>query len=231
MSTLFMTVPTAGAHPDILEELVSNCGLPRSQIVIVVTREGANIPDGCIVLEDYSAPNIQRWWLMGIEEAARRGASCVAVINDDIRVTPHTLHELHSAPVRTGATVASPSRPPRKDGVHKGRLVPYSPRIWGCLWLVDVASTLRPDPRYVWWYGDSDLDIRARRDFDGIVTVPVEYEHYFPGEGTGRSAELTAQTELDAVTFGNDYARLLTLSRLVGAPARMWARVTGHRQG
>jgi hypothetical protein len=100
--------------------------------------------------------------------------------------------------------------------------VPYSPRIWGCLWLIDASSSLRPDPRYVWWYGDCDLDIRARRDYRGIVTRDVEYEHYFPGEGTGLSAELTAQTEKDAETFQQDYARLLTLSRLATAPSRLF---------
>lgn len=231
MTSLFMTIPTAGSHPEILEQLVADCGLPRSQVVLVVTRPGARVPEGCVILEDFDPPNIQRWWLRGIEESAQRGATCVAVVNDDIRVTPRTLHELHEALVRTGATVASPSRPPRRDGVHGGRLVPYSPRIWGCLWLVDVASGLRPDPRYVWWYGDSDLDIRARRDYNGIVTAPVDYEHFYPGEGTGRSAELTAQTELDARTFGADYARILTLSRLVGAPGRLWRRLIGRPQG
>lgn len=36
------------------------------------------------------------------------------------------------------------------------------------------------------------------------------------------SAELTAQTEKDAETFQQDYARLLTLSRLATAPSRFF---------
>jgi hypothetical protein len=222
---LFMTVPTAGSHPELLDSLIRDCGLPFERIVVVATRPGLVLPEGVIVVEDLGPLNIQRWWLRGIEEAASRGATAVAVCNDDLRLGPTALAELHEALVTTGATVASPSRPVRKDRVHKRPLVPYSPRIWGCLWVVDVASGLRPDPRYVWWYGDCDLDIRARRDYNGIVTLPVDYEHHHPGEGTGRSRDLTEQTDRDALTFQHDYARLQTLSSwinkvrgLVGLP-------------
>ena len=219
---LFMTVPTAGSHPELLEGLIRDCGLPPERVILVLTKAGVVVPEGCIAVEDFGPKNIQRWWDTGITEAANRGATVVAVLNDDIRLTPQTLAQLHETLVATGATIASPSRPPRRDRVHRRPLVPYSPRIWGCLWLVDVASGLRPDPRYVWWYGDCDLDIRARRDFKGVVTREVEYEHYYPGEGTGMSKELTEQSERDAIVFQQDHARLLTLSRWARAPRRFW---------
>ena len=225
---LFMTVPTAGSHPVILDALIGDCGIPRENIVIIATAPGVKVPEGCVVVEDYGPKNIQRWWRVGIEESKSRGASVVAVVNDDIRLTPNTLPQLREALDTTGATIASPSRPPRRDRVHRRPLVPYSPRIWGCLWLLDTSSGLLPDPRYVWWYGDCDLDIRARRDFGGVVTREVEYEHYFPGEGTAMSAELTAQTAKDAETFTQDHARLLTLSRLATAPRRLVTRYFGR---
>jgi hypothetical protein len=212
---LFMTVPTAGAHPELLDDLIHGCGLPLEQIVVVSTRPGVRLPPDVVVVEDFGPLNIQRWWLRGIEEAVARGATAVAVCNDDLILGSTALAELHEALVATGATVASPSRPPRKDGVHRRPLVPYSPRIWGCLWVLDATSGLRPDPRYVWWYGDNDLDIRARRDHRGIVTVPVDYEHRHPGEGTGKSSDLSAQTDKDALTFQNDYGRILMFSRWV----------------
>ena len=221
---LFMTVPTAGSHPEILGAMIRDCGLPREHVVIIATAPGVEVPDGCVVIEDFGPRNIQRWWRTGIEESKARGATVVAVVNDDIRLTPQTLPQLNEALQVTGATIASPSRPQRRDRVHRRPLVPYSPRIWGCLWLIDASSSLRPDPRYVWWYGDCDLDIRARRDYRGVVTREVEYEHFFPGEGTGLSAELTAQSDRDAVTFQHDYARLLTLSRLATAPRRLFER-------
>ena len=226
---LFMTVPTAGSHPELLDAMIRDCGLPRENIVIIATATGVTVPEGCIVIEDLGPRNIQRWWTTGIEESKSRGAAVVAVVNDDIRLTPQTLPQLREALESTGATIASPSRPPRRDRRHRRPLVPYSPRIWGCLWLLDASSSLRPDPRYVWWYGDCDLDIRARRDFRGVVTRDVEYEHYYPGEGTGLSAELTAQTDKDAETFQQDHARLLTLSRLATAPRRFFKERFGHK--
>ena len=212
---LFMTVPTANSHPDLLQGLVDGCGLPPERIVMVATRPALDLPAGVIRIEDHGPVNIQRWWCRGIDEATARGATAVAVSNDDLRLGEATLSTLHKALRSSGAAIASPSRPEHRLGLHRGRLVPYSPRLWGALWMVDVACGLRPDPRYAWWYGDCDLDIRARRDYGGVVLCEVEYEHLHPGEGTGKSEALTAQTDLDAQTFASDYARLLTLSRWV----------------
>ena len=94
--------------------------------------------------------------------------------------------------------------------------------MWGALWVVDVTCGLRPDPRYVWWYGDCDLDIRARRDYGGVVSCDVAFEHLHPGEGTAQSEALVAQTALDARTFQADHARLLTLSRWVNRARRLF---------
>lgn len=212
-SRLFMTVPTAGSRPELLKALIENCGLPPQNIILLATRPNLEFPEGCVVVEDLGAPNIQRWWARGIDEAVRRGATAVAVLNDDIRVSSETLPQLQRALVDTGAVIATPSRPPMKDGVHKGDLIPYEPRIWGCLWVVDATTDLRPDESFVWWYGDNDLDIRARTEYNGIVSLDVEYEHMHPGEGTFKSNALVAQTEIDGQLFEAKYARLLKKSR------------------
>ena len=212
---LFMTVPTAAARPELLSSLIDNCGLPREQIIIVSTREGIDLPVGTITIEDLGTPNIQRWWARGIAEAEKLGATTVAVVNDDISLTPQTLGTLSDALHRTGAAIASPSRPPFKNGLHKRPLVPYEPRLWGSLWVLRLDSGLRPDERYVWWYGDNDLDIRARRRHGGVVLENVEYEHLHPGEGTAKSPELQAQSDRDAQRFETQYARLLRTSRLL----------------
>lgn len=220
---LFMTVPTAGSRPELLAALIADCGLPLDQIVIVKTTSDVALPEGVIAIEDLDGLNIQRWWNRGIAEAERRGATAVAVVNDDIRLTPETLPRLEEALVETGAAIASPSRPEFKDGLHRRPLTPYLPRIWGSLWVLRVSSGLRPDERYVWWYGDNDLDIRARQDHGGVVLVNVEYEHVHPGEGTGQSQALVAQTDKDGQRFEAQYARLLRRSRLV----RRWQRRLG----
>ncbi len=227
---LFMTLPTAGSHPELLDALVRDCGLPPDRIVIVATRPDVEVPRGCVRVEDLGPVNIQRWWNVGIDEAVQRGATAVAVVNDDLSLEPSTLPRLHEALVATGAAIASPSRPPRRDRLHRGVRVPYAPRIWGCLWVLDVASGLRPDERYVWWYGDCDLDIRARRDYGGVVSVDVPYAHLHSGEGTGKSSALTALAERDALTYQSDYARMITLTRILSPVTRGWQQLSGRVQ-
>jgi len=167
------------------------------------------------VVEDFAEPNIQRWWLRGIELAEQLGATKIAVSNDDVSIDAETLPLLANALTETQAAIASPSRPPFRDGLHKRWLIPYEPRLWGSLWMLDVHSDLRPDTRYRWWYGDNDLDIRARRDYGGVVLAPVTFHHHHPGEGTSKSPQLEALTRLDAARFESQYARLLRRSRLV----------------
>lgn len=212
---LFMTVPTAGNRTGLLTALIEDSRLPREHIVIVATRPGVEAPSGVVVVEDFDTPNIQRWWNRGIETAVARGATAVAVVNDDVRLARSTLTDLESALSATGAAIASPAREPYPLGLHRGRLVPYAPRLWGSLWVLRVDSGLRPDPRYVWWYGDNDLDIRARRDHGGVVLVDVPFEHLHPSEGLAQNPELAAQTDRDAITFENQYASLLRASRRV----------------
>lgn len=212
---LFLTIPTAGARPELLANLVRDCGLPREQIVLVATTPGVVLPAGVVRLDDHGPRNIQRWWARGITEAEVRGATTVAVVNDDISLNRDTLTTLEDAIVRTGAAIASPSRPPFKNGLHKRPLVPYKPRMWGSLWVLRLDSGLRPDERYVWWYGDNDLDIRARRHHGGVVLEEVEFDHLHPGEGTAKAPELQAQSDRDAQLFETQYARLLRTSRFV----------------
>lgn len=211
---LFMTLPTAGNRTSLVHELVRNSGLPPEQVVIVATRPDVEVPLGVVLMSDLDPPNIQRWWNLGIDAAVARGATAVAVVNDDVRVTPETLARLHEALRETGAAIASPRRVPFPDGLHRGLPLPYEPRLWGSLWVLNVMSGLRPDPRYVWWYGDNDLDIRARKS-GGVVLVDVPFEHLHPGESTASDPDLPRLTDRDAERFEHQYRRLLRRSRKV----------------
>lgn len=211
---LFLTIPTANTHPELLENIIAISTIPRERIVLIATRPNLDLPNGCTVIEDLGQPNIQRWWNRGIEESIKRGATAVAVLNDDLVINEYTLHILHNELIRTKATISSPTRADWGPGLYKdSNIFPYTPVIWGCLWLIDATSRLRPDPNYVWWFGDSDLDIRARRDHSGIATADVYYEHFFAGEGTKKSEALSAQTNLDAKTFESNYKEFLRSSR------------------
>jgi len=223
---LFMTIPTAGTRHDLLTKLVEDSGLPRDRIVIVSTRSGIRVPEGCLVVEDLGSVNIHRWWNAGIDAAVERGATAVAVSNDDVAIRSSTLPALYEALRTSGATIASPSRQGLRRGLHRRRLVPYSAVLWGCLWMVDPQAGLRPDTRYSWWYGDNDLDIRARRDFSGIVSVDCYFRHELPGEHTGVSDELRQLAEVDQRTYETDHGRLLWRSHWASKIKRMSPRST-----
>ena len=214
---LFLTIPTAGNRPDLLQNIIRNSGLPPEQILIVVTAKDAPSPRNCTVLEDLEPVNIQRWWLRGIEEAISQGATAVAVSNDDVIINTRTLQLLHESLKSSGATIASPARPDKKPGLHRRRLIPYSPVMWGSLWLLDVCQGLRPDTAYRWWYGDNDLVIRARRDHTGVVSVPVHFEHMHSGEATGLSSHLQALAEGDLARYQVEYARTIWMTDRVSA--------------
>ena len=83
---LFLTIPTANAHPKLLAAIIENSSLPPEQIILVATRPNLALSNNCIVIEDLGSPNIQRWWNVGIEAAITRGATAVAVLNDDLKI-------------------------------------------------------------------------------------------------------------------------------------------------
>lgn len=221
VSRLFLTVPTAGSHPDLLDDLVRVCGVPPERIIVVVTRGGVRLPPGVVALPCLDVFNIQHWWNLGIEEAVRRGADVVAVSNDDVRLAPATLPTLLEALESTGATVAGPG----PAFLHVRRHFPFSPMLDGALWLVDVHSGLRPDERFVWWYGDRDIDLRARRDFNGVVHVPVEFENVHGFAATSTTPALLAHAAKDERTFNRVHVMTLFGSRTVHAAFRLKERL------
>jgi hypothetical protein len=186
-----MTVPTAGAHLELPDGLIQYCGLPLDRIIIVTSQWGVKLPAGGFRLEYQGKRNFLRWWHPWLDE------------------------DEHQALVDSGTAISVSVRSEFHEGLHKRPLAPNKPRIWGSIWLLDLSTGLRPNRKYVWWYGDNDLDIRARRNHGGVILTKVEYEHVHPSTATFQSPELLAQTELDAATFEREHAYLLRISRLI----------------
>lgn len=191
MADIWVTVPTAGRES--LLPAIDGTGVPRERIVIVATAPDVAIPDGCLSLTDLGPVNIHRWWNAGIDAAVARGARYVAVINDDILVDENTLPTLLAQMQEHETTIASPGAPRVVRNGEKS--MPMT--ILGSCWLLDTSHGLRPDERYRWWYGDNDLDWRARRDHRGIVTAPCYFHHLTPNQLTAHNPALLELTELD----------------------------------
>lgn len=225
---LFVTVPTRGDHPDLLESLIANSGVPREHVVVVRTDPTASVPTGVSVIDDSGPLNIHRWWNEGISRAVELGATTVAVLNDDLVIEPGSLQMLDEALLENGATLATPgaSETLIRDLRSPARV------IVGSLWLIDPRHGLRPSEDYRWFFGDDDLDVRARSRSQGIVTVPVGWEHPHAGEATERSSYLQELVTRDERTFRRQhpayYAYRKAWERTQGRTGRLVRRIAGR---
>lgn len=218
---VFATVPTRGDHPDLLAKLVSNSQLPLENFIIVRTSE-CEVPPGVIVVDSFETLNIQKWWNAGIHSAELAGADFIAVLNDDITIAPGTIQRMVEAARTTGATIVTYGVTPR---FFRSRF-PIQRVLDGAIWLLDLKSGLRPDERFRWYFGDDDLDIRARRDHNGVSVVSLDYEHLHVGIRTSQSTELADLTVGDRAEFRRlhplpYYGRLTSRHiRKVGSPIK-----------
>jgi len=61
----------ANNNPELLSDLSESSELPRGQVVIAHTPPEVETPAGLTVFEDFSPPNVQKWWKTESEESDR----------------------------------------------------------------------------------------------------------------------------------------------------------------
>lgn len=190
MADIWVTVPTAGRAT--LPGAIDSTGIPRDRVVVVTTAPDVAVPEGCREVVDLAEINIHRWWNVGIDACVAEGARYVAVINDDVRMGADTLPALLGRLQSTGAALASPGGGGLVTDIERHMVLN------GACWLLDTGTGLRPDEGYRWWFGDNDLDLRARRDHGGVVSVQCYFEHLHANQLTAGSPDLLALTHMDA---------------------------------
>jgi hypothetical protein len=163
--------------------------------VIVKTALDVPLRDGCHVVEDFGEINIHRWWNAGIDYAQARGATHVLVINDDVLLDETTIPALLDG-MEGRAAIGSPGA----GGIFEGDL-PEWRVLNGACWLLDLSTGLRADERYRWWYGDNDIDWRARTQHGGVASIRCFFLHPHANELTAASPELMRLTEDDNRTW------------------------------
>jgi hypothetical protein len=162
-----------------------------------------------VLHDDEQPPNLSRLWNVGLDEVATSlGGSAVfydvAVINDDAIVPPGWWDAVSRAMRRydTGAACSDP------HGTLTSPHVAYAPdgdimrRLCGWAFMLAGETGLQFDERLRWWFGDTDIDWRARLDFGGTVIIPG-----FPVENTLANTTtvgpLAEQAGRDRETFAN----------------------------
>lgn len=155
--TPWLVVPTLGNRDHSLTPLLRDAGMP-SVVVWTGEREAwmndGPYQDGNVLFD--RVQNIQRWWNLGIQNAVDNGADVVVVCNDDVAADPGALLELASC-IELDDPAASMLVWP-DDPEHASTRVTA---ITGWCFALDPAR-IRPDEAFAWWYGDHDLELRAR---------------------------------------------------------------------
>ena len=90
--SLWVTIPS-GNRRQYLEQIIDTCGVPRSHVVLVNTAN--NEPTDGVHNLWSDELNIYKWWNMGIDYAAERGATHVAVLNDDVQLIGDPINKIY----------------------------------------------------------------------------------------------------------------------------------------
>lgn len=162
-----LVVPTRGDHPDTLAALIATSGLPPERVVVVTNGDTPpSVVPGATLVHDDGPLNIHRWWNTGIDLLVERGCTRVAVLNDDVVISPDTLPRMVH---RLGASTLA-----LLDGDGPS----------GHCWVLNVTHGVRPDESFRWYCGDLQLFADATRA-RGVVRVPDAWcLHLHPTEAT-----------------------------------------------
>jgi hypothetical protein len=182
---LWLVIPTA-TRRQYIPDIITESGIDRNHIVIVHTVNDNEPYYDVNNIYDTGEINIHRWWNKGIDFALGRGARYVAVLNDDVRIANDPLNKIAKAMASVEAPLGYP--------------FPFEGHVCGYCWVLDLASDVRPDENYRWWYGDRDLDIQARRA-GGVAHVPAMVRHIHGNELTRDNPELMKLAEADEDYF------------------------------
>ena len=188
---LWLVIPTADRH-QYLSEIFHNSGIDENKRVLVRTCPGANIQD-CVNIRFEGELNIQAWWNFGINYAMKRGARYVAVLNDDVVLQPRTLQRMLSQMIIESSSLAIPV----KEGAAG----------WGHCWILDTSHGVMPDERFIWWCGDHDLEIQARK-MGGVTYIPIEVLNIHANQLTERSESFVNIVKKDMWRFRFKHPKL-----------------------
>lgn len=200
-------IPTWAIIPSEGREMVHAClDSARTQTDgIVIVANGGWTPESEKFITDPGPDrNISRWWNLGLDFLADLGLPewNVLVLNDDVVLGPGVVSELVQALRSGSADLAYP-------GAIGGTVPEGDPRrITGWCFMLRGESGLRLDESMAWWYGDNDLDWRARQA-GGAISVPaLRVTHRDPNGYTNRVPGLAMQAGRDRETFLKKWGRL-----------------------
>lgn len=184
---LWVVIPTA-TRRQYIPGIIEKAGISKEKIVIVHTIPDNPFYDDVTNIICADGLNIHRWWNRGLDYVTSKGGRYVAVLNDDVLLEDDPLNKIASTMKATGAILGYP--------------YPFQGWVCGYCWIIDLASDIRPDENYKWWYGDRDLDLQAHKlGPNMVVHVPAKVRHLEGNILTSQSQELMDLTKIDEELF------------------------------
>ncbi len=169
-----------------------------------------------IVCDPEQPPNLSRLWNRGLNiahEAARFTVNSdtpvydVAVFGDDV-IVPTGWWDRVSEAMRSTSAVMGATHGIAPIWQSMLKLEPDADivnRVPGWAWMLRGEAGLRLDESLQWWFGDTDLDWRARQA-GGMILVPGEIAvNQRPNDFTNSRPELGRQAGYDRITFGKKW--------------------------
>lgn len=155
--------------------------------------------------DDEQPPNLSRLWNRGLQVADGLdrpwiGAEWfIAVLNDDTIVPPGWLDHVVGMMQATGAAAGCTSEHADAMRLHTGPLRSVFDRITGWAFVLRGSVGIRADENLRWWYGDTAIDVEARRRGGLVISPgPIVVNRYPNASTTGLLAE---QAGRDRATF------------------------------
>jgi glycosyltransferase involved in cell wall biosynthesis len=196
MTATWAVIPTKNRH-ELVRRCISSLLDQVVGIVVVDNNDESDvgleqIPGVAVVHHPGYPPNISELLNMGMAEVNSRASELlrwnIALLNDDVTVSPGWVASLDAALESTGAALAFTGR----DGDR--------PTVWACVVRGEIG--LRWDEDLKWWYSDDLLVEECRRVHGGVIAVggspPV---HYQPNLNTTMDPVLATQAGQDATVF------------------------------
>lgn len=179
----FAVIPTHNKPDELHECLASLIGQVNVAIVIDNASDPpVDIPTTTdlpiiIVRDPEQPPNLSRLWNIGIRMARNLMGededNHIAILNDDAVVPPGWADSLINVMQTLKATAActDPWRTSGHPVQHRGAILSVMERMVGWAFILDGNAPILADEDLRWWYGDTALDLEARR-LGGTVIVP-----------------------------------------------------------
>jgi GT2 family glycosyltransferase len=141
-------------------------------------------------------PNISEMWNLGLlesEMAAYAEPHDVAVLNDDAIVPPGWFDTVVAGMRATGAVAGCADQHGRTEMQHLTSFADpdITRRLSGFAFILDGSKGLRFDEQFRWWWGDTDMDWRARVAGGTVLVSGVPVQH--PNGGGGTTVGVLAQ--------------------------------------